>query len=185
VFPLLLLQVRELAQQINPGLEVVTCGSYRRGKLTCGDVDILVTHSDGRSHRGVLPKLIQEGRESGFLTDDLTIHNDQNGGGKYLGVCRLPGQDRKYRRIDIYVTPYAEFPCMLLHFTGSGHFNRSIRSKADKLGMSLSEHSLNIGVIRKNGVKVFEGTPVPVFSERDVFKYLDLPYREPTERDWD
>jgi DNA polymerase lambda len=44
---------------------VVTCGSYRRGKLTCGDVDILVTHSDGRSHRGVLPKLIQEGRESG------------------------------------------------------------------------------------------------------------------------
>jgi DNA polymerase lambda len=150
----LLLQVRELAQQINPGLEVVTCGSYRRGKLTCGDVDILVTHSDGRSHRGVLPKLIQEGRESGFLTDDLTIHNDQNGGGKYLGVCRLPGQDRKYRRIDIYVTPYAEFPCMLLHFTGSGHFNRSIRSKADKLGMSLSEHSLNIGVIRKVSLSI-------------------------------
>ena len=63
--PLFLLQVRELAQQIDPGLEVVTCGSYRRGKLTCGDVDILVTHSDGRSHRGVLPKLTQEGRESG------------------------------------------------------------------------------------------------------------------------
>ena len=39
----------------------------------------------------------------------------------------------QYRRIDVYVTPYAEFPCMLLHFTGSGHFNRSIRSKADKL----------------------------------------------------
>ena len=32
-----------------------------------------------------------------FLTDDLSIHNDQNGGGKYRGVCRLPGKDRKVR----------------------------------------------------------------------------------------
>ena len=59
------MQVRELAHQINSGLEVITCGSYRRGKPTCGDVDILVTHSDGRSHRGVLPRLVEEGKESG------------------------------------------------------------------------------------------------------------------------
>ena len=58
-------QVRELAQLVNSGLEVITCGSYRRGKPTCGDVDILVTHSDGRSHRGVLPRLVQEGKDSG------------------------------------------------------------------------------------------------------------------------
>lgn len=45
--------------------------------------------------------------------------------------------------------------------------------------------SLSSAVSFQNGVKIFEGTPVPVFSERDVFKYLDLPYREPTERDWD
>ena len=57
--------MRELAHLVCQGLEVVTCGSYRRGKPTCGDVDILVTHSDGRSHRGVLPRLLQEGRESG------------------------------------------------------------------------------------------------------------------------
>lgn len=59
------MQVRELAHQINLGLEVITCGSYRRGKSTCGDVDILVTHSDGRSHRGVLPQLVEEGERSG------------------------------------------------------------------------------------------------------------------------
>ena len=52
----------------------------------------------------------------------------------------------------------------------SGHFNRSMRNKADKLGMSLSEHSLNTGVIRKNGVRIFNGTPLPVFSERDIFR---------------
>lgn len=59
------LQVRELAHQINSGLEVITCGSYRRGKPTCGDVDILVTHSDGRSHRGVLSQLVEEGKKTG------------------------------------------------------------------------------------------------------------------------
>ena len=119
------------------------------------------------------------------MTDDLTIHNDPSEGGKYLGVCRLPGEGRKHRRIDIYVTPYSQFPCMLLHFTGSGHFNRSMRSKAEKMGMSLSEHSLNTGVIRKDGVKVFEGVPVPVFSEEDIFKCVDVPYCEPKDRDWD
>ena len=77
-------RVRELAHLVNSALEVITCSSYRHGKPTCGDVHILVTHSDGRSHRGV-----QEGNDSGFMTDNLSIHNDQNGGGKYLGVCRL------------------------------------------------------------------------------------------------
>ena len=78
------------------------------------------------SRKGVLPRLVQVGKDKGFLTDELSIRNDQNGGGKYmyLGVCRLPGEDRKYRRIAIYVTPYSEFPCMLLHFTGSRHLYR-------------------------------------------------------------
>ncbi len=39
----------------------------------------------------------------------------------------------QYRRLDIYVVPYSQFPLTLLHFTGSGHFNRSMRHKADKL----------------------------------------------------
>ena len=37
----------------------------------------------------------------------------------------------------------------------------------------------------QKGVKVFDGTPVPVFSEADVFKYLDIPYCDPKDRDWD
>ena len=64
-------QIIELAHLINPGLEVITCGSYRYGKPTCGNVDILVTHSDGRSNRGVLPRLVQEGKESGEIATRL------------------------------------------------------------------------------------------------------------------
>ena len=43
----------------------MTCGSYRRGKPTCGDVDILVTHPDGRSHKGIFSRLIQLLKEDG------------------------------------------------------------------------------------------------------------------------
>lgn len=177
-------RVKQLCESIAPGMQVVTCGSYRRGKPTCGDIDLLITHPDGRSHRGAFDQLLQRGREEGFFTDDLSIHNDPGGQCKYLGVCQL-GEHRKYRRIDIILVPYNEFPLALLHFTGSGHFNRSMRKKADTMGMSLSEHALCSGVIRKKGVKIFDGTPLPVTCEKDVFDYLDMEYKEPTERDHD
>lgn len=27
--------------------DIQVCGSYRRGKLTCGDMDIIITRKDG------------------------------------------------------------------------------------------------------------------------------------------
>ena len=175
--------VKNAASEINPGLEAFACGSYRRGKRTCGDVDVIVSHPDGKSHEGVMTKLLDSLKSSGFLTDDLTFaENGEHR--KYLGVCKLPGENTKHRRLDIIVVPYNEWACSLLYFTGSDYFNRSMRLLAKNNGMSLSEHSLNTGVVRKGGEKIFEGTPLPVFSEKDVFDYLGLEYREPHERDW-
>ncbi|NWR20892.1 DPOLL polymerase, partial [Emberiza fucata] len=57
--------VRQAALAIKPGLVCVACGSYRRGKATCGDVDVLVTHPDGQSHRGVFSKLLSSLHRSG------------------------------------------------------------------------------------------------------------------------
>lgn len=175
--------VKNAALEINLGLEAFACGSYRRGKPTCGDVDVIVSHPDGKSHEGVMTKLLDSLKSSGFLTDDLTFaENGEHR--KYLGVCKLPGENTKHRRLDIIVVPYNEWACSLLYFTGSDYFNRSMRLLAKNNGMSLSEHSLNTGVVRKGGEKIFEGTPLPVFSEKDVFDYLGLEYREPHERDW-
>ena len=61
----LTLQVIDAAHSINPGLTVMACGSYRRGKLTCGDVDVLVTHPDGKSHKGIFPKILQKLHDTG------------------------------------------------------------------------------------------------------------------------
>lgn len=38
--------IQATVHQIDPQLQVVICGSYRRGKATCGDVDCLITHPD-------------------------------------------------------------------------------------------------------------------------------------------
>ncbi|XP_019473289.1 DNA polymerase lambda isoform X3 [Meleagris gallopavo] len=177
--------VRQAALALKPGLVCVACGSYRRGKATCGDVDVLVTHPDGQSHRGLFSKLLDNLHESGFLTDDLVSQEDNGEQKKYLGVCRLPGPARRHRRLDIIVVPYSEFACALLYFTGSAHFNRSMRALAKTKGMSLSEHALSMAVVRgPRGVKMASGHVLPTPTERDVFTQLGLPYREPSERDW-
>ncbi|XP_047007136.2 DNA polymerase lambda isoform X2 [Ictalurus punctatus] len=176
--------VREAAHSVNPELLVVACGSYRRGKPTCGDVDVLITHPDGQSHKGVFSKVLQKLHQSGFLTDDLVSHEENGEQKKYMGVCVLPGPGQRHRRLDVIVVPHDEFACAILYFTGSAHFNRSMRALAKTKAMSLSEHSLNAGVVRKRSVKVVPGLPLSTPTERAVFEHLGIPYREPHERDW-
>ncbi|XP_030060593.1 DNA polymerase lambda [Microcaecilia unicolor] len=176
--------VGEVVHSVNTGLLSIACGSFRRGKLTCGDVDVLVTHPDGKSHRGIFGKVIDGLKQRGFLTDDLVKQEDNGNQKKYMGVCCLPGPERKHRRLDLIVVPYSEFACALMYFTGSAHFNRSMRALAKTKGMSLSEHSLNKDVVRNGKLKVSPGYVIPTLSEKDVFEVLGLPYREPHERDW-
>ncbi|KAK7161681.1 hypothetical protein R3I94_004377 [Phoxinus phoxinus] len=177
-------KVEEAAHSVDAQLVVMACGSYRRGKTTCGDVDVLITHPDGVSHKGVFSKVLHFLHQSGFLTDDLVSHEENGEQKKYMGVCRLPGPSERHRRLDIIVVPYAEFACSLLYFTGSAHFNRSMRALAKTKRMSLSEHSLNCAVVRQCGVKLVAGSPLHTLAEKDVFKHLGIPYREPHERDW-
>lgn len=58
-------QVREATLDLVRGAEVVVCGSYRRGKPTCGDVDVLITHPDGHSHELIFRPLLARLRDSG------------------------------------------------------------------------------------------------------------------------
>lgn len=175
--------VRSAALSIKKDLIVMVCGSYRRGKATCGDVDVLITHPDGCSHQNIFKYLLTHLREIGFLTDDLVSQEADGSQQKYLGVCKLPGKNRKHRRLDVIVVPYAEFAPAVMYFTGSAHFNRSMRLLATKMGMSLSEHGLRAGIVRQGREKLSDGHLLDTPTEESVFAHLGLEYRSPQERD--
>lgn len=60
----LVFKVETAALFVEPKVNVELCGSYRRGKTTCGDVDILITKPDD-THTDILPCLLQQLKESG------------------------------------------------------------------------------------------------------------------------
>ena len=72
-------QVKEAAESMQPGIIAQTCGSYRRGKKDCGDVDILITHPDGHSEKGVFGKLIQRLKQTGELVAFDSHENKSSG----------------------------------------------------------------------------------------------------------
>ncbi|GLD99998.1 hypothetical protein PINS_up008726 [Pythium insidiosum] len=98
-----------------------------------------------------------------------------------MGVCQLR-RDLPHRRLDIKVYPRRCFGFALLYFTGSDHFNRSMRLFARKKGWSLSDRALKRVVRVRKGTKVEAGEAVVCESEVDVFIALGLEYKDPTER---
>eukprot|EP01105_Mastigella_eilhardi_P011658 TRINITY_DN2682_c0_g2_i1.p1 TRINITY_DN2682_c0_g2~~TRINITY_DN2682_c0_g2_i1.p1 ORF type:complete len:713 (+),score=147.96 TRINITY_DN2682_c0_g2_i1:320-2140(+) len=167
--------VHDALHTLDPSLTMVTCGSYRRGVETCGDVDILLTGPGDTTH--VISRLVG-GVLRCFFTDDLTHVGESCD--KYMGVCRLPGG--LHRRIDLKAFRAEEWACALLYFTGSGHFNRSMRLFARKKGYSLSEHALVRRWGRPSSAEEFKGEPIPVATEKDVFRVLGLEFKTPEER---
>jgi DNA polymerase lambda len=59
--------VKETANEVACGLMIETCGSYRRLKSSCGDIDMLITFKDGRRHihESVLAPLIDKLKDIG------------------------------------------------------------------------------------------------------------------------
>jgi ribosomal protein S13 len=69
-----------VATKVDPGIECIMMGSYRRGATSCGDVDFILTHPNGHSHEGLLAKVLHPLRKEGFIVDDLSspVGGDEN-----------------------------------------------------------------------------------------------------------
>ncbi|KFD52793.1 hypothetical protein M513_06284, partial [Trichuris suis] len=168
--------VQDELMSIDEGYIFEVCGSYRREEPFSGDIDILITHPDGSSHRKVLPLLVQRLSDKGYFTDNLTEHKGDVH--KYMGVCRLPEEGSLHRRIDILAVPFDEFPTSLLYNTGSAQFVRSINGRAKSMGMRLNMHGLRKDVKREGRRVVDRGQRVDVDSEADIFHHLSLKWRD-------
>jgi len=174
-------RLKRVIASIDKKYLAMICGSYRRGAESSGDIDLLLTHQDfvsgetGKNDKhkkegDLLHKVVEMLEEDGLITDTIS-----HGETKFMGVCR---KDEKslFRRLDIRLIPSDQFFCGVLYFTGSDTFNKAMRAWALDQGFTLNEYNL----------RPLEATvpqePLPVSNERDIFDYLDYPYKTPAQR---
>ncbi|KAK7506743.1 hypothetical protein BaRGS_00002218 [Batillaria attramentaria] len=179
-----MLQLKDLAlkeiKKLDDEYTAEVCGSFRRGAANSGDIDILLTHpsytSTSGKHPDLLHKVVKHLESIHFVTDTLSL-----GDSKFMGVCRLPkeedGTEHLFRRIDIRLIPHDQYYCALLYFTGSDVFNKDMRQHALDQGFTLNEYCL-----RPVGSTGVPGEPLPVTSEEDIFDYIGMDYKKPSER---
>lgn len=167
------------SKEVDKLLSITICGSYRRGKPTSNDIDVLITHPKIKtklqliSNDNYLLKFVKKLKDDKFILDDLT---DKDFEIKYMGYCKYKNkEDYPVRRIDIRYIPYESYPASLQYFTGSANFNQKIRTVAIQLGYLLNEYGLYKLV---NGKK----KKIKLESEKDIFDKLGLEYLPPEKR---
>lgn len=155
--------------------QMVICGSYRRMNSDSGDIDVLFFNAkEEGEHPEFLSIFLKRLSVLGFLRDHLTSPASVTT--KYMGFCTIPR--RKYcRRIDMRCVNSESLGPALLYFTGSGEFNKNMRTFALKKKYTINEY----GVYKLKADKS-KGARMPVNTEEDIFKLLGMPYIEPQDR---
>jgi len=152
-------------------------GSYRRGALNSGDIDIIVTGNTGTTYKTLIDDLIK---------NKIILHVLSRGPSKTLVIAKL-GPNMTARRIDFLYAPPDEFAFAILYFTGSKIFNTVMRQKALDQGYTFNEHGIYHLTQNTNGnkgdkaVKADKVNKTFVF-EKDIFDFLGLAYKTPIER---
>jgi len=151
-----------------PAFEIV--GSYRRGAVSSGDIDVIIT---GTSNAG-FKQFIELLEGSGLILEVLS-----RGPSKCLVIGKLDGASRKARRIDFLYTSPQEYPFAVLYFTGSKIFNTVMRARALTMGYTLNEHGIyHMSAAKQKGDLVTQDFK----DERAIFDFLKLKYKSPEER---
>ncbi|KAF9084603.1 hypothetical protein BGX23_010393 [Mortierella sp. AD031] len=185
--------VEAAAHKLHPEILSQVTGSYRRGKPDCGDIDIVVGRpniDNGGELFLIMDHILNELIDQGFLVDHLSLPAYEESMAtrpkhfKYMGICKLPGENQIHRHIDILVVPWIHHGAVMLAFTGNDICNRSMRLLASNRGMRLSDKGLFDNVLRGKGrKKLNEGRWVVGRTEREIFDYLKIKYLEPYERE--
>jgi len=140
-------------------------GSYRRGAVSSGDLDIVMSTSNFSLFQAVA--LLQK---YGLVVDTLSLKNVKFMGIGNLGVC---GLEPAFFRLDIAMYPEESWVAALFAWTGSGNLNKKLRAKASRLGYTLSDYSLYNNET---------GRVVPLRDDRDIFATLGEKYLPPNQR---
>lgn len=146
-----------------PGVEQIeVAGSYRRGKETIGDLDILV---DSSSPAAVMDQL------NAFEEVDQVLGR---------GDTKMSVRLHNGLQVDLRVVPAESFGAALQYFTGSKDHNVILRGLAKDKGLKVNEY----GVFRISG-KGEKATEKHVAgrTEEDVYHAIGLPWFPPEIRE--
>jgi len=153
--------------------ETEIVGSFRRGAVTSGDIDVLIRvppNISSTTAKKFLAAYVAQMKQAGYIEEVLAL-----GEHKCMAICRLKGPSGLLpaRRLDLLLTPDEEYAYALLYFTGSDQFNVAFRNHAQQMGYTLNEHRLTPLAADK---------PPPMKREDDIFRFLGLRYIPPHER---
>lgn len=166
---------QKIFKKIDKKLIGTICGSYRRNKLTSSDIDVMIVHKDIITKNDVnnsnyLEIIVNKLIDKKIIIDSLTGTDVKT---KFMGFCRL--DKHPIRRIDIRFMPFQSYYTALLYFTGSGSFNRKMRTVAISKNMLLNEY----GLYEKRGNKK---KLIDIKSEKELFDILGMKYLDPEKR---
>lgn len=140
--------------------QLAPAGSYRRGKETVGDIDLLADAGDAAA---VMDRL-------GEYPDVAEVIA--------RGETKMSVRLRSGVQVDLRVVPAEAYGAALVYFTGSKDHNVVIRGMAKQRGLRISEW----GVFRVNKDGE-QGPYVAGRTEEDVYESLDLPLFPPELRE--
>ena len=151
-------RVREYMATCEAIEQLEFAGSYRRGRETVGDLDILV---DSKHAEQVMDHF------AAFTEITSVI---------VRGATKMSVRLEDEFQVDLRVVPKDSFGAALQYFTGSKNHNVVIRGRAKKMGLKINEW----GVYEVNEG---EESWIAGKTEQDVYETLDLPYFEPEIRE--
>jgi NAD-dependent DNA ligase len=159
--------------QENNSFEIV--GSFRRNKSDSGDIDLIITSYN--NNKSIFEKFIKK-----LVAKHIVIELLSNGETKCLTIGKLLKDNAIPRRIDFLYSLPQEYAFSILYFTGSKEFNTSMRQHALNVDLTLNEHGFH-KMSTSNSQRSKEEKISKLFkSEKDIFDFLCMEYKEPHER---
>ena len=151
-------RIREYMSACDAVEQLEFAGSYRRGRETVGDLDILVDSK-------LAEQVMDHFAEFSEITSVIV-----------RGATKMSVRLEDEFQVDLRVVPKDSFGAALQYFTGSKNHNVVIRGRAKQMGLKINEWGV---------YEVSDGDEswIAGKTERDVYETLDLPYFEPEIRE--
>ena len=157
----------------NNSFEIV--GSFRRNKSDSGDIDLIITSYN--NNKSIFENFIKK-----LTAKHIVIELLSKGETKCLTIGKLLKDNAIPRRIDFLYSLPNEYAFSILYFTGSKEFNTAMRQHALNVDLTLNEHGFH-KMSTSNSTRNKEEKITKFFkSEKDIFDFLCMEYKEPHER---